>query len=164
MRHPCAQLAADPGDFHSINALHGDKRASAREHLAAASKPAHAIALLVAVALAAAMLAPSAAMAVPTVPSCSWPLETTGSGLTNVAYPDTDATYWTMQFDSSRWRALSITGIYPEARFFSFVTYDTAGAFIDDIVDVDIKPDPHSTNPFNPGVPHRALRTNIRSW
>jgi hypothetical protein len=36
------------------------------------------------------------------VPMCSWPLETTGMGLTNVAYPDTNATYWTMPFDSDR--------------------------------------------------------------
>jgi hypothetical protein len=26
------------------------------------------------------------------LPLCSWPLETTGTGATNVAYPDTDAT------------------------------------------------------------------------
>jgi len=36
------------------------------------------------------------------IPACSWPLETTGTGPTNVAYPDTDATYWTMPFDASR--------------------------------------------------------------
>ncbi|MEO8753085.1 MAG: hypothetical protein ABI624_10430 [Casimicrobiaceae bacterium] len=152
MHHSCAGLAAVRRDPPPINSRQGDKRASAGQRFAIASSAAHAIALL-ATAVLVTTLAPSvAAMAIPTVPSCSWPLETTGTGLTNVAYPDTDATYWTMQFDSSRWRALSITGIYPEARFFSFVTYDTAGAFVDDIVDVDIKPDALSTNPFNPGV------------
>ena len=28
------------------------------------------------------------------LPSCAWRLETDGSGITNIAYPDTDATYW----------------------------------------------------------------------
>jgi len=53
------------------------------------------------------------------LPVCSWPLESTGSGITNVAYPDTNATYWTMPFDSVRWKSIIITGQYPEARFFS---------------------------------------------
>jgi hypothetical protein len=35
---------------------------------------------------------------------CSWPAETTGSGITNVAYPVTNATYWIMPFDSTRWQ------------------------------------------------------------
>jgi hypothetical protein len=33
------------------------------------------------------------------LPVCSWPLETTGQSTTNVAYPDTNATYWTMPFE-----------------------------------------------------------------
>ena len=64
------------------------------------------------------MLGPGAAAA-QGVPVCSWPLETTGTGPSNVAYPDTNATYWTMPFDSNRWKELVITGAYPEARFFS---------------------------------------------
>ena len=46
-------------------------------------------------------LGPSAAAA-QGLPVCSWPLETTGTGPSNVAYPDTDATYWTMPFDTKR--------------------------------------------------------------
>ena len=95
-------------------------------------------------------LSPSAAVA-QGLPVCSWPLETTGTGATNIAYPDTDATYWTMPFDASRWRALIITGTYPAARFLSFVTYDAKGAAVDSLVDVAIKPDLHSKNPFRPG-------------
>ena len=85
------------------------------------------------------------------IPACSWPLETTGTGPTNVAYPDTDATYLPMPFDASRWKKLIITGTYPEARFMSFITYDAKGAAVDSLVDVAINPDRHSKNPFRRG-------------
>jgi hypothetical protein len=85
------------------------------------------------------------------LPSCAWPIETTGTGLTNVAYPDTSATYWTMPFDSVRWKAMIVTGTYPDARFFSFVSYVATGASVDSLVDLDINPDPENTNPFRPG-------------
>jgi hypothetical protein len=61
------------------------------------------------------------------LPVCSWPIETTGTGFSNIAYPDINATYWTMPFDASRWQALRITGTYPEGRFMSFMTYDARG-------------------------------------
>lgn len=94
----------------------------------------------------------AAAPAAPnSLPSCGWILETAGKGATNVAYPDTDATYWTMPFDTTRWRAMVIEGEYPEARFFSFVTYVAKGSEVDSIHDVDIDPNPGSTNPFRRG-------------
>ncbi len=84
------------------------------------------------------------------LPLCSWPLETTGSGITNVAYPDTNATYWTMPFDGERWKSVVIKGSYPQARFFSFVSYVAQGSVVDNgsLNDVDIQPDAGSTNPF----------------
>ena len=89
------------------------------------------------------------------LPVCSWPLETTGQGITNVAYPDTNATYWTMPFDSTRWKSIIITGRYPQARFFSFVSYDAKGSVVADhgsLNDVDINPDTGDTNPFREGT------------
>ena len=44
--------------------------------------------------------------ATPILPVCSWPFEVTGQGITNVATPDTNATYWVMPLDLSRWRAM----------------------------------------------------------
>jgi hypothetical protein len=82
------------------------------------------------------------------LPVCSWPLETTGKGISNVAYPDTNATYWTMPFDSVRWKSIVITGAYPQARFFSFVSYNASGSVVEDhgsLNDVDINPDPGYT-------------------
>jgi hypothetical protein len=104
------------------------------------------------------------------LPVCSWPLETTGSGITNVAYPDTNATYWTMPFDSDRWHSIVIKGTYAKARFFSFVSYVAQGSVVANngsLNDVDIDPDPGSTNPFkqgsDPNAPHFYTVTASRS-
>ena len=158
MSQSCVKSGEDRRYRCLVEAGRAAKRAVRGDTVAGASKAAHVITSL---ALIAALLCPGAALAVPSVPSCSWPMETTGTGASNVAYPDTDATYWTMPFDSSKWRSLSIAGTYPEARFFSFTTYDAKGALVDGIVDVDIKPDPGSRNPFNPGdaLPGKKVNT-----
>ncbi|MEO8605595.1 MAG: hypothetical protein ABI629_23705 [bacterium] len=81
---------------------------------------------------------------------CGWPIETTGTGASNIAYPDTDATYWTMPFDSSTWSAVRITGQFPLARFMSFTAYDAQGGDATALLDADIAPDAGSSNPFTP--------------
>jgi hypothetical protein len=86
--------------------------------------------------------------AAPILPVCSWPFEVTGQGITNIATPDTNATYWVMPLDLTRWRAMVIHGQYPDARFFNFSTYTAIGSFIDTVFDEKIVPDPGSTNPF----------------
>src|SRR5690348_15227386 len=86
--------------------------------------------------------------ATPTLPVCSWPFEVTGQGITNVATPDTNATYWVMPLDLGRWRAMVIHGRYPDARFFNFTTYTASGALVDTIFDGQIAPDAGSANPF----------------
>jgi hypothetical protein len=78
---------------------------------------------------------------------CGWPLEVTGAGSTNVSYPDTDATYWVMPFDTAAWRTMTVSGQYPETRFFSFVSYLDDGNVVDSLTDADIVPDPGSANP-----------------
>jgi hypothetical protein len=83
---------------------------------------------------------------------CSWPLVTTGTGLTNVAYPDKNATYWSMPLDRTLWRSMIIDGVYPKSRFFSFVSYTGNGQAVDDIVDVNIAPNSGSSNPFVRGA------------
>jgi hypothetical protein len=80
-------------------------------------------------------------------------LETDGSGITNVAYPDTDATYWTMPVDTSQYPQVIIQGQYPQSRFFSFTTYVAQGASAGSILDVDINPDAGSSNPFQQTPP-----------
>jgi hypothetical protein len=89
--------------------------------------------------------------AMPLLPTCSWPFEVTGQGLSNVATPDTNATYWVMPLDTSRWRAVVINGTYPNARFFNFNTYSATGALIDSIVDANLQPG--DANPFATPAP-----------
>jgi hypothetical protein len=84
------------------------------------------------------------------LPSCSWRLETDGAPPTNVAYPDTDATYWTMPVDTTQWKQVILQGQYPHSRFFSFTTYVAQGAAVDAILDIKINPDAGSSNPFRP--------------
>jgi hypothetical protein len=91
-------------------------------------------------------------------PVCSWPLETTGSGITNIAYPDTNATYWTMPVNTARWKGVQINGAYPHARFMSFVVYDATGSVVQvngaeqNLNDADINPDAGNSNPFRQDV------------
>jgi hypothetical protein len=81
-------------------------------------------------------------------PVCSWAFESNGRGITNIATPDTHASYWVMPFNTQAWKEMVIRGIYPQARFFNFDTYTDRGLVTDTIVDKDILPDPGSTNPF----------------
>jgi hypothetical protein len=82
------------------------------------------------------------------LPVCSWPFEVSGQGLTNVATPDTNATYWVMPLDTSNWKEMVIHGTYPQARFFNFNTYTAAGSLIGTLYDAQIAPDSGSWNPF----------------
>ena len=63
-----------------------------------------------------------------------------------MATPDTNASYWVMPLDTSRWRAVILNGTYPNARFFNFNTYSATGALIDSIVDANLQPG--DANPF----------------
>jgi hypothetical protein len=85
---------------------------------------------------------------VQSLPSCAWRLETDGSGITNVAYPDTDATYWTVPVDTMQWKQVILQGQYPQSRFFSFTAYVAQGSAVDAILDININPDAGSSNPF----------------
>jgi hypothetical protein len=76
--------------------------------------------------------------AAPLLPVCSWPFEVSGQGLTNIATPDTNATYWVMPLDTSNWKAIVIHGTYPQARFFNFNTYTATGSLIGTLYDAQI--------------------------
>ena len=86
--------------------------------------------------------------AISPLPVCSWPFESDGQGLTNVATPDTHATYWVMPLDTNRWKSMVVNARYPHARFFNYATYSATGALIDTIYDAQIAPNGTGTNPF----------------
>jgi len=91
---------------------------------------------------------PRAGFTAPLLPVCSWAFEVTGRGLTNIATPDTNATYWVMPFDTEHWRTMLINGTFPRARFFNVTTYAATGELVDSVLDQAIVPDPGTSNPF----------------
>jgi hypothetical protein len=104
-----------------------------------------------AVLLLAGFMAPVGTSSAQSLP-CSWPLKTDGTGLSNLAYPDTNAAYWTMPFEAGRWRrSMVVTGRYPKSRFMSLNTYNTKGDSAATLIDFRIDPDPRSRNPFREG-------------
>lgn len=78
---------------------------------------------------------------------CAWNVRADKATL-NIAYPDTAATYWALSYALAAGEHLELSGRYPAARYFSFVTYGLTGGVVDSITDRDIAPDPASTNPF----------------
>jgi len=101
--------------------------------------------------------AKSTAQSLPT-PTCAWPFEWTAYGLGNWLFPDIGNRWWYMPIDP-QWETLTISGVYPEARFFSFAVYDDAPvstALADHLFDAQIVPDSGSANPFDPSASSTA--------
>ena len=85
---------------------------------------------------------------------CAWPIELSPEGYGNATGPETLARYFVMPFDT-HYDTMTIKGIYPGARYFSYAVYVTnedgnpariAGART--LYDTQIAPDQGSVNPF----------------
>lgn len=77
---------------------------------------------------------------------------TTYSHVNLGAYPDIYSKYWVYAYDITKNPniGLRISGVYPQARFFSFSIYnDLKGEVIDGLDDVNISPDDGYINPYN---------------
>jgi hypothetical protein len=83
---------------------------------------------------------------------CAWPVRADVDTL-NIAYPDTNATYWTLTYALAPGEELELTGGFADARYTSFITYGPFGGAIDVLTDRDIVPDAGATNPFAASVP-----------
>lgn len=100
-------------------------------------------------------LAASPANAAPAkqFPFCSWWLETTPT-TSNVAFPDTSATYWTTPYIAKSGMSIRIDGEFPETRFTSFTVYNnTFGYFTNNgvesqLTDYQIAANSGSLNPW----------------
>lgn len=99
--------------------------------------------------------------------SCAWPVEVALDGL-NVAYPDTNASYFVMPYLLPPGQSLIVEGAYPFARFSSLTTYYGAGAagqgieLLGWLRDVEIAPNPGSVNPvIDPAAPEDPAQ---RQW
>ncbi|MFZ2170056.1 MAG: hypothetical protein WAW61_10515 [Methylococcaceae bacterium] len=86
-------------------------------------------------------------------PTCAWQFEWTPFGLGNWLWADTANRWWYMPIDK-QWQQVTITGVYPKARFFSIAVYDNAPVstgLADHLYDAYVVPDQGSCNPFATG-------------
>lgn len=58
---------------------------------------------------------------------CAWPIELSPEGYGNILGPDDLARYWLVPFDTN-YDTMKVEGSYPNARYFSFVVYNTNAA------------------------------------
>ena len=97
----------------------------------------------------------------PTTPVlCAWPFIVDVNDV-NMAYPDPNATYWAIPFNLSAGESLLLEGTYPSARFMAVTLYNAIGDTVGQISDLDIAPDPGSSNPFATADPPPG---SGRSW
>lgn len=84
---------------------------------------------------------------------CAWKYRA-DKDMLNVAYPDAGAVYWITRYVLWPGQKLTVSGAFPFARYFSFITYSLSGNAVEVATDRDISPEPGSTNPFTtPGAP-----------
>lgn len=105
-------------------------------------------------------------------PPCAWNLELSPRTLgdVNVAAPDTAASYWTLRYTVQPGLTLTVKGRFPDARYFSFNTYDSGfSSFTNDgvesaVADYRIAADPGSANPWGQSTATSGSYTvNVRS-
>ena len=90
---------------------------------------------------------PGGAIAIPT---CAFPIIVNQADA-NVAYPDTNSTYWAMPTNFSLGDVVTISGEFAYARYMSFNSYDATGSSVGGLRDTAIVPDVGSVNPFTSG-------------
>lgn len=96
---------------------------------------------------------PSLASAAVQPTGCAWPVESTPAKA-NVAYPDSNATYWTTPFIAEQGMTITLKGAFPTARFFSFVVYNSQGqdfstnGIPSSLTDFQMAPDAGTQNPW----------------
>jgi hypothetical protein len=66
--------------------------------------------------------------------TCSWAAKTEPDAV-NAAFPDTDASYWSHDYQAVPGTELDITGTYAKARYFSFNIYQPTAVPVDSIYD-----------------------------
>jgi hypothetical protein len=115
-------------------------------------------ALMCALSLAVAAAAPSA-HAQGVDETCALSLDRFDPAVVNVAYPDDSAQYYSGAYQLAPGTHIRIHGRFPHARYMSFNVYDAAQRPLDGVADVNIAPDPGSSNPFRFGA-IRDVETN----
>jgi hypothetical protein len=84
---------------------------------------------------------------------CLWVL----NSKINTLFPDRNADYWVAALVIPPGGAVHIDGQFPHSRYISFNLYDETLAPIDALTDVEMQPQPGSTNPFVTGADRNAV-------
>ncbi|WP_066912518.1 hypothetical protein [Millisia brevis] len=90
-------------------------------------------------------------------PACAWQIMSNDQIL-NVAFPDSGATYWVLPYHLGPGQSITLTGQYPDARYFSLNTYGTDFNTVDTLRDNQIQPEEGSANPYATVAPSAAGR------
>jgi len=100
-----------------------------------------------------------------TLTNCFFKYGPTGRDpLNNRAFPDAGAVYWAAAYVRPSGSKVEMEGVYPNARFMSFISYDKAGLFVDGAADYMIDPDAGSVNLFRTGAPRYATPEAQRKY
>jgi len=83
-------------------------------------------------------------------PTCAFPIIVNQNDA-NVAYPDTNSTYWAMPTNFALGDVVTVTGQFAYARYMSFNSYDSTGSSVGGLRDTEILPDSGSVNPYQSG-------------
>ena len=96
--------------------------------------------------------------------TCQFSLTRLDATTTNVLAVDTNAVYWGGTYAALPGTRIRIEGQYPHSRYISWNVYDAAARPIDALSDVQLAPDPGSTNPFVPGASRTAEQRDYTAF
>ena len=96
--------------------------------------------------------------------TCQFSLTRLDATTTNVLALDTNAVYWGGTYAALPGTRIRIEGQYPHSRYISWNLYDAAARPIDALADVQLAPQPGSTNPFLPGASRTAAERSYTAF
>jgi hypothetical protein len=107
---------------------------------------------------------PGSAAALGLDTSCQFSLTRLDATTTNVLAVDPNAVYWGGTYAALPGTRIRIEGQFPHARYTSWNLYDAAAEPIDALADVQLSPDPGSSNPFLLGALRTVAKRNYTAF
>lgn len=102
------------------------------------------------------------------MPTCAWPRKA-GVTTANLYWPDSSAVYWSTVYPVRDDLSITVSGVFPDARYMSFNVYDENTAefsyneVTSNLPDYKIKPDRGSANPWRlPAAPGGRFTVTVR--
>jgi hypothetical protein len=110
------------------------------------------------------LAAPAGASAQGVDTTCQFALTRLDATTTNALAVDTNAVYWGGTYAALPGTRIRIEGQYPYARYISWNVYDSAARPIDALSDVQLAPDPGSSNPFRAGADRTVTQRSYTAF